>query len=77
MSFIGKSEERKVTTKGKTYKIFITEQKGGYWVATVLFSKEGTITTHNEVASNKDVTYCKASKFVLDNIDKKAEIELL
>lgn len=77
MSFIGKTEERKITTNGKTYKIFITEQVGGYWVATVLYATSGTVTTHNELANNKNDAYSQASTFVTKNIDKNAVIEPL
>ncbi|OGT72270.1 MAG: hypothetical protein A3H44_10490 [Gammaproteobacteria bacterium RIFCSPLOWO2_02_FULL_57_10] len=77
MSFIGKTEERKITTKGNTYKIFITQQTGGYWVATVLYSKVGTITAQNEVASTREDAYCKAATFALNKIDENATIEPL
>ncbi len=77
MSFIGETEERKITTNGKTYKIFITEQVGGYWVATVLYSVNGTVSTHNEIAKTKVDAYAQASTFVLNNIDQNAVIEAL
>ncbi|MFW9709582.1 hypothetical protein V3H24_14110 [Vibrio parahaemolyticus] len=78
MSFIGKTTEIKITTAlGKTFKIFLTEQVGNYWVATILYAHNGNVTTHNEVANNREDAYMNAVTFVLNNIDKNAEIESL
>lgn len=77
MSFIGDTEERKILTNGKTYKIFITEQEGGFWVATILYANNGKVTTHNEVGNNRADVYKKACDWVLNNIDNNAKIEPL
>ena len=77
MSFIGRTEERNISTNGKTYKIFITEQVGGYWVATVLYADNGTVKAHNELANTKTDAYNQASTFVLNNIDVNATIDRL
>lgn len=77
MSFIGVTEERRISTHGKRYKIFITEQVGGFWVATVLYADNGTVKTHNEIANTKVDAYNQAVAFVRKNIDKNSDIESL
>jgi hypothetical protein len=78
MSFIGPTEERLIkTTEGKTFKIFITQQDGGYWIATVFHAKDGVVDTHNIADSDKAEAFRKASEWTLNNIDDKATIETL
>ncbi|WP_146093164.1 MULTISPECIES: hypothetical protein [unclassified Xanthomonas] len=78
MAFVGQTEERKIsTTNGKTYKIFLTEQVGGHWVATILYANSGVVTTHNEIAPSKAGAYKKASEWTLANIDWNASVESL
>jgi hypothetical protein len=77
MSFIGPTTEKAITTNGRTYKIFLTEQAGGYWIGTVLYAINGIVTTHNELGSSKQDAYQRASDWTLDNIDKDADIEAL
>lgn len=77
MAFIGKTAERKITTNGKTYKIFLTEQVNGCWVATSLYADSGVISTHNEIGQDKADAYKKACDWVFKNIDGNAQIEAL
>lgn len=78
MAFVGPTEERKIsTTNGKTYKIFLTEQVGGHWVATTLYASNGVVTTHNEIGLSKADAYEKALGWTLHNIDEHACIEAL
>lgn len=78
MSFIGNTEERLIkTSSGKTFKILITEQYGGYWVATVLFAKNGVVDTENLTDINRIEAYRKATEWVVNNIDDKANIDSL
>ena len=78
MSFIGKTEERLVkTTNGKTFKIFVTEQEGGFWVATVLYARNGVVDTKNFADTKRDEAYRLAVEWVLNNIDDKATVEAL
>ncbi len=77
MAFIGKTAERKITTNGKTYKIFLTEQIDGCWVATSLYADGGVISTHNEIGQDKADAYKKACDWVFNNIDGNAQIEAL
>jgi len=78
MSFIGKTEERLITTTDKKiFKIFITEQQGGFWIATVLYTKDGVVDTKNFANIDREETYRLAVEWVLNNIDDKATIESL
>lgn len=79
MSFKGKSEERFIKTSfGRTFKMILTEQNSGYWIATLLYVKDdGDIVAHNESDRNKTKVYIKASDWVLNNLDSNATIELL
>lgn len=77
MSFIGVTEERKISTLNRTFKIFITEQVGGFWVSTVLYTANGVAVTHDEVANSKADAYKQAVTFILNSIDKNAIIEPL
>jgi len=78
MAFIGDTIEKKITvTGGKTFKIFLTEQVGGYWVATILYAAAGVVSTHNELGSSKEDAFTKATSWTLNNIDKNATIETL
>ncbi len=78
MSFIGKTEERLIqTTDNKTFKIFITEQLGGFWVATVLYAKDGVVDAENFADVRQEEAYRLAVEWVLNNIDDKATIEAL
>lgn len=62
MSFKGKSEEKLIKTSfGKTFKMFITEQESGHWVATVLFvNDDGEIAARNVIDVDKIKVYTKA-----------------
>jgi hypothetical protein len=78
MSFIGQSTELKIkTSTNKTFKIFLTEQVGGYWVATVLYAENGTIKVHHETNTDKTETYRLACEWVMNNIDENATIDTL
>jgi hypothetical protein len=78
MSFIGPTEERIIkTSDGKTFKIFLTQQVGGFWIATVFYIKDGVATVHHISDTDKVEAYRKASEWVLINIDDKAVIDLL
>lgn len=78
MSFIGKTEERLIkTTTGKTFKIFLTQQEGGYWVATVFYAKDGVVDASHFSETDKVEAYKKAVEWVLNNIDDKAVIDSL
>ena len=78
MSFIGKTVERLIkTTDGKTFKIFITEQQGGFWVATVLYAKEGVVDANNFADTKREEAYRLALEWVLNNIDDKAIVDPL
>jgi hypothetical protein len=78
MSFVGRTTEREIhAAKGKTFKIFLTEQVGGFWVATVLYANDGLVTTHVETAATKVDAYRKASAWTLSDIDPKASIDPL
>ena len=78
MSFIGKTEERLIKTNaGKTFKIFITEQEGGYWVATVFYAKNGVVDAKHISETGRDEAYRKATEWALNNIDSQAVIDPL
>jgi hypothetical protein len=78
MSFIYPTEEKIIkTSDGKTFKMFITQQQGDFWVATVLYTKNGEVCTHYISDIDKSESYRKASEWVLNNIDDKAVIDLL
>lgn len=78
MSFIGRTEEKEIkTTKGKVFKIFITQQEDRAWIATVLFAKDGVVYTRHAPGTDKAEAYRKASEWVLNHIDSHAVIEAL
>ncbi|WP_156831302.1 hypothetical protein [Arhodomonas aquaeolei] len=77
MSFIGPTDERLVETAGRTFKIFITEQVGGYWVATLLYSRNGTVDTKNMADTDKAEAFRLISEWILNNIDSNAVINPL
>lgn len=76
MSFIGESIELKIhTSTNKLFKIFLTEQVGGYWVATVLYAENAQIKVHHVNNTNKVEAYRLACEWVLNNIDSKSVIQ--
>lgn len=77
MAFVGKTDERLIRTELKTFKMFLTEQVGNYWVATVLFAIDGKVETENITGMSKKEVYEKAKSWVLENISENAEIEAL
>lgn len=78
MSFVGETTTLNIKTSvGKTFRIFITEQLGGYWVATILHTTNGAINTQNELANSRDEAYRKAVEWTFNNIDAKADIDSL
>lgn len=78
MSFIGPLFVLNVkTSHGKNFKILISEQEGGFWVATVLYSDDGRISTNHLSGENKSQAYEAASSWVLQSLDKQAQIEKL
>jgi len=78
VSFIGKTEERLIkTSTGKTFKILITEQEGGYWVATVLYARNGMVDAEHFSDTNRSEAYRKAAEWALNSIDDKATINPL
>ena len=78
MSFIGKTEERLIkTTKGMTYKIFITEQVGGFWSASVFYAKNGVLDAKHFSDKDRAEAYRQAAEWAINNIDDKAVIDPL
>jgi len=78
MSFIGKTEERLIkTSTGKIFKIFITEQEGGYWVATVFYTENGVVDAKHFPDPDRSEAYRLAIEWTLNNIDDKAIIDPL
>lgn len=73
MSFIGETTARNINTSaGKIFRVFVTEQFGGLWVATILYADNGKISTHNETADSRVEVYGQALRWTLNNIDSKA-----
>ncbi|WP_139306088.1 MULTISPECIES: hypothetical protein [Methylomonas] len=78
MSFVGETTALNIKTSvGKTFRIFITEQVGGYWVATILYAANGVISAQNELANSREEVYRKAVEWTLENIDANADIDSL
>ena len=78
MSFVGGTTALNIKTSvGKTFRIFITEQVGSYWVATILYADNGVIRAKNELANSREEAYRKAVEWTLNNIDAKASIDPL
>ena len=77
MSFLGPTTEKKIVSNGRTFKLFLTEQEGGYWVATVLWIKDDIAQTHNESRMKKEESYQSAVKWICSNIDTNATVEPL
>ena len=78
MSFVGETTVLNIKTSvGKTFRIFITEQVGGFWVATILYEANGVISTQNELENTREDAHRKAVKWTLNNIDAKADIDSL
>ena len=77
MSFLGSTVEKKISANGRTFKLFLTEQEGGYWVATVLYINDGIVHAHNESRATKADSYNVAVDWVLSNIDRNASVESL
>jgi hypothetical protein len=78
MSFIGPAEERNIeTSTGKTFKLFMTAQEGGYWVASVLYTRDGIVDAHHESKVAKEDAYLAAVNWVLANLDQQAVIDPL
>jgi len=78
MSFVGETTTLNIKTSvGKIFRIFITEQLDGYWVATILYATNGAIETHNELANSCNEVYRKSVEWTLNNIDAKADIDSL
>jgi hypothetical protein len=79
MSFIGPTKSLNIcTSQGKTFRLFITEQLGGLWIATTLFAhSNGMIDTNVQSAFSESDVYLKATEWVLNNIDSAAQIDPL
>lgn len=78
MAFVGPTTERKIyTSAGKTFKIFLTEQEGGYWVATVLYSQDGLVSTQNFIGRSKESAYESAVTWSKEDLDERATVEPL
>ncbi|WP_143473943.1 hypothetical protein [Limnohabitans sp. 15K] len=78
MSFVGETTALNIKTSiGKTFRIFITEQVGGYWIATILYAANSVISAQNELANSREEAYRKASEWTRNNIDAKADIDSL
>ncbi|MCQ6261289.1 hypothetical protein MLD55_05030 [Alcanivorax sp. MM125-6] len=78
MSFIGNTEERLIkTTKGMTYKIFITEQVGGFWASSVFYARNGVLDAKHFSDKDRDEAYRQAVEWTINNIDDKAVIDSL
>ena len=77
MAFVGPTTERNISTFGKTFKIFLTEQEGGYWVATILYADNGTVSTKNLIGNTKEEAYELAVDWTKANIYQEASIESL
>lgn len=62
MSFVGPmSVFGVITSHKKNFKILVTEQEGGFWVATVLYSNDGQILTKHFYGDDKAQSYKAAS----------------
>lgn len=78
MSFIGESIELKIkTSAGRLFKIFLTEQVGGYWAATVLYTENGVVKAQHLTNVDKIEAYRLACEWVINNIDHNAVIDSL
>jgi len=77
MSFLGTTTGKKISANGRTFKLFLTEQEGGYWVATVLYINDGIVHAHNESRATMAGSYNVAVDWVLSNIDRNASVESL
>jgi hypothetical protein len=78
MSFIGPTTILNIRTSSqKCFKIFITEQVGGFWVATLLYSKDEKIHTRHFSGKTKVESYKKTSEWVLNDLDNRAVIDRL
>lgn len=76
MSYIGPTTEFEIATSDrKTFKIFLTQQVGSYWVATILYAKNGQVATHNVLGSTKKDAYEQAVAWTIGNIDKDAVVD--
>lgn len=79
MSFVGLTKALNIrTSQGKTFRLFITEQVGGLWIATVLYAdNSGKIDTHNQSAFSENQAYLDSVQWILNNIDSNASIDPL
>jgi len=77
MSFLGLTTEKKVLANGKTFKLFLTEQEGGFWVATVLYIGGSIAQAHNESRLQKVDSYEAAVAWIQQNIDSNASVDPL
>lgn len=76
MSFVGKTKVLDIVTSSKNiFKLFITEQMGGYLVATILYSDDGVITNKILIAMSLNVVYDLACEWIFSNIDESASIQ--
>jgi len=78
MSFIGATEIKNIKCNaGKISKLFMTAQEGGYWVATVLYTKDGVAKSHVERTTEKVDTYLAAQNWFLNEVDQQAAFDPL
>ena len=78
MSFIGETTVLPIKTpQGKEFRMFLTEQEGGYWVATVLYaSPDHLVTTEVKTATEMMEAWRKAAEWCHNNIDANVEIPM-
>ncbi|MBT7558754.1 hypothetical protein HN615_17775 [Candidatus Woesearchaeota archaeon] len=65
------------TSTGKIFKIFITKQKEGYWVSTVLYAKESVVSTKSFLDKNRVESYRKLTEWFFEKVDNKANFDIL
>lgn len=81
----GTQEIRFKISNEDVFKILLTKQlenmtmsrTAGFWIATVLFVKDGVVETHNERGDSKREAYDATCAWILANLDPKAIIGLL
>lgn len=78
MSFKGPTTTRNIKVRsGQRYRLFLTQQDGGYWVATVLYGRNGAPRGKHIARLSKADAYGAATKWVLRYVDSQAVIDPL
>ena len=77
MSFTGPTTQKNVLANGSTFKLFLMQQNGGYWVATFLWIKDSVAKAHHESRLSKVESYDAAVEWIHHNIDANASVDPL